>query len=168
MSIVATYGMGTFDPSSPERLAQDREVRYRRLLEIADAYLCRGLSLWLDGNFPKRAWRAEVFDLARRYRVSEVAVVRCHCSDPARLEERFASRRADRDQPDAEANDISAYHGSVAQFESLLSAELEGLDDWEMLDYDSCRGTLGPRPRPSHLGSEISRQMLVCGFLKSV
>jgi len=167
MNLLATYGMGTFDASSPERLARDREVRYRRLFEVADAYLARGLSVWVEGNFPKRAWRAEVFDLARRHRVGEVAVVRCHCSDPSRLEERFASRRADRDQPDAGADNISAYRGSMAQFESLLPAELKGLADWEALDYDSCGGTLGPRPRPSRLGSEIGRQMLVCGFLKS-
>lgn len=167
MSILGTYGMGTFSASSPERLERDREVRYRHLFEIANAYLTRGLSLWVDGNFPKRAWRAEIFGLARRYRIGEVAIVRCHCSNPAQLESRFASRRADRSQPDAQADDLSAYYGSIAQFESLLAAELEGLAEWEALDYDSCDRSLGPRSLPRRLGSEISSQMLACGFLRS-
>jgi hypothetical protein len=165
MNLLATYGLGSFDPTSPEKLAQQREERYGHLFELADAYLSRGLSLWVDGNFPQRAWRSGVLGVARRHGVPEVAAIQCFCSMPARLEKRFLSRRTDPDQPDARADDISAYHGSVSQFEPLTPEELEGIPTWEILEYDSCRKRLGPRQHPTRLGSEIRRQMLACRFL---
>ena len=165
MSLLATYGLGSFVPTSPEKLAQDREIRYRHLFDLAEAYLSRGLSLWVDGNFPRQTWRSGILDAARRHGVSEVAAIQCFCSIPALLEARFRSRREDPDQPDASADDISAYHGSVSQFEPLTAVEFAGFADWEVLEYDSCRKSLGPRERPGGLGSEIRRQMLTCGFL---
>jgi predicted kinase len=165
MNLLTTYGLGSFDPTSPEKLAHDREVRYRHLFDLADAYLSRGLSLWVDGNFPRRAWRSEILGLARRYAVSEVAAIQCFCSVPELLEERFRARREDPDQPDAQANDISAYHGSVSHFEPVTAAEFNDLASWELLEYDSCRKILKLRKLHSHLGSGIHRQMLACGFL---
>jgi len=165
MNLLATYGLGSFNPTSPEKLAEDREVRYGHLFDLADAYLSHGLSLWVDGNFPRRAWRTAILRLAERHHVSEVAVIHCFCSVPELLEERFRSRRADPAQPDAKADDISAYHGSVSQFEPLIDVEFEGLADWEVLQYDSCRKSLGFRKPPGPLGSEIHRQMLARGFL---
>ena len=167
MNLLATYGLGSFDPTSPEKLAQDREIRYRHLFDLAEAYLSRGLSLWVDGNFPRRAWRSGILDAARCHSVSEVVAVQCFCSAPELLEERFQSRRADPEQPDARADDISAYHGSMSQFEPLTADEFTGFAAWEVLEYDSCRKSLGFRERPAVLGSEIRRQMIICGFLNS-
>jgi hypothetical protein len=165
MNLLATYGLGSFDPTSREKLEEHREVRYRYLLELAEAYLGRGLSIWIEGNFPWRALRSMLFDIAERHEVSEVAVVQCFCSLPSVLAERFHARKLHPDLPDAKANDISAYHGSVSQFEPLLPEELGGFSDWELLSYDSCRKTLAQREQPSGLGSEIVHQMLACDFL---
>lgn len=165
MNVLATYGLGSFDPSSPEKLAQDREARYRRLFSLVEAYLSLGLSIWVEANFPLRTWRSEILDLARRHAVSEVTSIQCFCSLPELLEERFRNRRRDPFQPDAQADDISAYYGSVSQFEPLSASEFYGFADWEILEYDSCKNRIKTRTRHSHFGSEILHQMLACGFL---
>jgi predicted kinase len=159
MNVVGTYGLGGFDRSTMARLAQDREIRYRHLLAIATSYFERGLSVWVEGNFPTRSWRAAILTAARRCNLVELAVVRCDCSDRAALDARFRRRRVDPTQPDATANDISVYDGSVAQFERLDGNEFAGWPRWEVIEYDSCGGAIERWPSTTRLGDEI------CGHL---
>jgi hypothetical protein len=165
LNLLATYGLGDFDPSSAERLAEARERRYRLLFELAEAYLGRGLSLWVDGNFPFRTLRSAVLDRARSYGVANVVILECTCSTSAVLEGRFERRRIDPAQPDAKAAHIREYFRSVSHFEELDPSEFEGLSNWEILRFDSCRRRMAERDRPTPFGTEICQQMVHCGFL---
>jgi hypothetical protein len=165
MNLLATYGLGDFDPSSAELLAEARRRRYGLLLELAEAYLQRGLSLWVDGNFPFRTLRSAILGRARSHGVAEVAILQCTCSTPEVLEERFSSRRMDPAQPDAKAAHIREYFRSVSHFEELDASEFEGFANWEVLRFDSCSSRIAERDQPTPLGSEICQQMLHCGFL---
>lgn len=164
MGIVATYPMGAFELATLER---DRHPRYEKLLIIAEAYLQLGVSIWLDGNFSKKVLRRQFFDLLRKCGVPELVVLRCGCTEPELLEERFARRRSDPLQPDAKANNIVQHYNSVAQFEALSASEFQGLGAWEILVYDSCQKTLGERHHRTPLGDLVEAQLRHCNFISS-
>jgi predicted kinase len=166
MNIVATYGMGPFDRSSDAALECDRQLRYEKLFSIAEAYLRAGLSIWIDGNFPKRVWRRRLWALAALHRVEEVAVLQCICSDETMLEERFERRRADTLQPDASANDMSAYHGSVRQFESIEPDEIENIATSEIIVHDSCRHSIQPQVPLTTTGRLIRDALAASGLVR--
>jgi predicted kinase len=165
MNIVATYGMGSFDRSSDAALARDRAVRYARLFAVVETLLEHGLGVWVDGNFPTPELRQRLWTLARIHGVREVVVVQCVCSDEEILRERFASRRADPRQPDGAADDLSAYHGSVRQFQEIGAEELAGFPETEVLLYDSCRRTIAPDRARSKLGIDVLHALSDSGLL---
>lgn len=103
--------------------------------------------------------------MARYYHIAELAVIYCHCSKALTLKDRFERRRVDPNQPDANASDMSAYYGSVSQFEPLLDSEFADIAKWEILYYDSCCKILAERSQPTALGSKIYDQMLASGFI---
>jgi len=164
MNIVATYAMGSFDNSSPDKLARSRAIRYGKLLSVVRTLLENELSVWIDGNFPERRLREDVWGLARTFGVTDAVALKCVCTVPRMLEERFAERRADPLQPDALAAEIGAYWGSVAQFEAIDAVELAGFERAEILVFDSCGCALGESPA-SPLGIEIERSLTHAGYL---
>ena len=165
--VLATYGMGTFSASSPERLARDREVRSAiysssRTLISPAASLCGWTS-----HSQKRSWRRRDLGLARCHRIGEVAIVRLAIAGPAGWNRGSPSRRADPRTADAQADNLSAYYGSITPVREPPCTSRGCGGYGGELDADSCDRSLGPRFRPSRLGSEIGSQMLACGFLKS-
>lgn len=167
MNIVATYGMGTFDRSSAATLARDREMRYSRLFHVVSSYLQQGLSVWVDGNFPTTAWRDALWLHARAYGVRDLVVLQCICSDSLVLHERFSRRRSDRSWPDAVANDLGAYEGSVAQFEPIGDDEMSGFAAAEVLVFDSCRAVLNPTQPHTRFGAIVQHTLTRLGFINS-
>ena len=167
MNIVATYGMGGFDRSSPAALARDRELRYAKLFHVVSSYLQQGLSVWVDGNFPTTEWRGQLWARAQDHGVREVVVLQCICSDPSLLYERFARRRNDPSLPDAAANDVDAYFGSVQQFVPVGDQEISGFLAAEVLFFDSCRGILHPAEPSTSLGENVRHALIAENIIGS-
>lgn len=158
--------MGPFDPSSPERLAMDRDLRYQKAVDVAAVYLRHGLSVWVDGNFPTATRRSSILDLARASVVHDVVLLQCICSDVSLLEARFARRRDDPALPDSAANSLTAYYGSVGHFEAVDPSELSGFASAEVVVYDSCRGIITSPAPSTPLGCRLHHELTVNRFIR--
>lgn len=118
---ISTSIMGPFvsDKNNPDFIPL-RNSRYERLKMITDKYLSLGISVVLDGNFPFKKLRQEIYSIGRKYNVIDIISIKCTCDDISKLEQRFKYRRNNLNTPDSNANTIDAYWGSVKDYESIV------------------------------------------------
>ena len=135
---ISTSVLGTFIPQREDpRFLELRDQRYRIAAEIAEVYLKRGVSIVLDGTYTLRRWREKIYEMAHTYDASDVIAVTCTCSRPEVVKERFAYRRRVRGVPDAAANSVDAYWGSVEEFEPIEDDRLPDGRRPSHLEFDS-------------------------------
>jgi thymidylate kinase len=119
------------------RFLELRDQRYQIAAQIAEAYLKRDVSIILDGNYALRRWRKQIYDLAATYGASDVIAVTCTCSRPEVVRERLAYRRRVSGAPDAAANIMEAYWGSIEDFEPIENDRLPDGSRPSHLEFDS-------------------------------
>jgi predicted kinase len=138
LGLISNSVLGGFSFDQGRRAAAAmRERRYATAAALAETCLEAGISVILDGTYALRQWRQRIYSLAARFAVSDVLAITCTCSDPGVLEERFARRRLDPRWPDAAANHIGAFHGSVEEFEPLSEDRLPEGQRPALLGFDS-------------------------------
>lgn len=139
MAHVTTSVLGSFEPhSDDQRFFALRDKRYLVATETVEHYLARGVSVIVDGTFALPRWRDAIYTAAARYRVCELVAVTCVCSRRETIEQRLAYRRRTPSAPDARANDIAAYDGSVRTFVPLDNDWLPDGRGISHIVFDSC------------------------------
>lgn len=115
---VSTSVCGSFssDPNEADFVSR-RHARYRVVQQAVAAYARNGVSVIVDGTFARREWRRMIYDEAIRGNADDVVLVTCVSSDPSAVRTRFAHRSSNPSVPDAEADLMDAYWGSVNAFE---------------------------------------------------
>ena len=135
---ISTSVLGPFVPQrEAPRFLELRDQRYQIAAQIAEAYLKRGVSIVLDGNYSLRRWRRKIYEMAHTYGASDVIAVTCTCSRSEVLQERFAYRQRVRGVPDATANSMDAYWGSVEEFEPIGDDRMPDGRRPSHLEFDS-------------------------------
>ena len=133
-----------FGPIVPDRASEQfsalRDKRYSLALATATAYLQKGTSIVVDGTFALRRWRESLYRVGQQYGAEELVAVNCGCSDVKVLEERFRYRASNLNVPDATADSMNAYLGSVAEFEELENDDVPPGLQLSVLSFDSCTG----------------------------
>lgn len=114
----SVFGSFTSDKSDPN-FTPLRNARYEKLMVITEKYLELNISVVLDGNFPNKNLRKQIYKLGEKYNVMDIISIRCICSDVNKLEERFKYRRENVFTPDSNANTIETYLGSVDDYENI-------------------------------------------------
>jgi thymidylate kinase/predicted kinase len=135
---ITTSVMGDFTSNRADQdFFQLRDLRYTKSARIAEAYLNENVSVLLDGNYPLKRWRQQIYQLAHQYGVSDVISITCTCSRPDLIEQRLDYRRKTSGVPDATANAMDAFWGSIRDFEPIESDNLPDGTLPSLIEFDS-------------------------------
>ncbi len=135
---ISTSVLGEFVSRSDDKnLLKLRDQRYSKAAKITETYLREKQSIILDGNYTFRYWREEIYNLAVACGVSDVISVTCMSSRPEVVEERLAYRQRVPEAPDALANSMDAYWGSIKDFQPVDEDRLPNGSHISRIQFDS-------------------------------
>lgn len=119
-----------------------RETRYERAFQLVGSYLNAGSSVVVDGTFALKRWREQLYSTAAEEGADEILALKCVCGDTGKLENRFEFRKKWRQAPDAVADSMNAYFGSVEEFEPLRGEYVPEDLRFSRIIFDSCEHTV--------------------------
>jgi thymidylate kinase/predicted kinase len=141
--LVSTATMGDFVADrGHEGFFSMRQLRYDRALRIAGSFLAGGLPVVLDGTYSLRDWRAAVFRMVALGQIRKLVIVSCECHDMRTMARRFGNRVSDADLPDANANSLAAYYGSLGEFEAFDVVEVPAGVELGQVSVDTFSGSV--------------------------
>lgn len=128
-----------------------REIRYKKALDVLKLYLKLDISVVLDGNYPFKKLRQRVYDLGVQYNVDDIISITCICTEPKIIQNRFNFRLINSTVPDSKANLLTAYYGSVEEYETIENDNYKN-EKVSMMIFDSGKFSI----KMIHSNSEMS------------